>query len=60
MCLEGEICSYVTSAQGERGEQRDLFKRKGPLNGDKHSEEKALLPFASTWYVLEVCVRFEF
>jgi len=44
---------------GERGELRDLFKR-GPLNGYKHSEEKALLPYASTWYVLEICVTFEF
>ncbi len=44
MCLEAEMCSYVTSARGG-GELRDLFKR-GSLNGDKHSEEKALLPSA--------------
>ncbi len=30
---------------GGGGELRDLFKR-GSLNGDKHSEEKALLPSA--------------
>ncbi len=45
MCLEAEMCSYVTSARGGGGELRDLFKR-GSLNGDKHSEAKALLPSA--------------